>query len=131
VKRTRVPKRVAKAGASSTAQKIRPDACPVCGRSDELRYSGTLSRWVCHHTHPLDPPLQGRSMSDAEKRLIKIYRLEDVELIFPPGATEEQRLGVIRLYHESEVDREYHGRGYRVRKWFTDEFLNAVHGGNG
>jgi hypothetical protein len=68
-------------------------------------------------------------MPEAEKHLLKIYRLEDVELVHPPGATEAERLDFIRRYHESEVDQEYRGKGYRVPKWFTDEFLERAHRG--
>lgn len=69
-------------------------------------------------------------MTEQEKRPVKIYRLEGVDLLFQPGATEEQRLSFIPRYRKSEVDQEYHGRGNRSPKWFTNEFLERVHRGN-
>ena len=71
------------------------------------------------------PFMQTMNLTAREKHLIEIYRLEAWTFEFPQGATEEERLNTIRVFHEEEVDREYRGKGYRVQKWFSDEFLRA------
>lgn len=85
-----------------------------------MKYQNQLINGFYGRVVPSREKLATRQL-DAEVRLLTLFRMDLPA--FAPGTKPAKRLEIIRQFHELELEREYEGKGFRTRKWYSDEFL--------